>query len=93
MISDNNRTHTSTKAAIYARVSSQIQKDEETIDSQVDVLKKYAKENNYHVEPKHEFLDNGISGIILDRPALDDLREIIRFETIEAMGLGSGLTF
>jgi site-specific DNA recombinase len=73
------------KAAIYARVSSQKQKDEETIDSQVDALYLYACENGYTINDKLVFLDNGVSGSILQRPALDELRDMIRFEPIETL--------
>ena len=73
------------KAAIYARVSSLQQKEEETIDSQIDILKTYAKENDYHIDDRLIFLDNGVSGGTLQRPALDELRDIIRFETIEIL--------
>jgi len=76
---------TAKKAAIYARVSSQKQKDGETIASQIDALKRYAQENNYSVKEEFIFLDNGISGSILQRPGLDELRDVIRFETIEAV--------
>ena len=73
------------KAAIYARVSSQKQKDEETIDSQLDALKSFAEEHSYFIDDKHVFLDNGVSGSRLQRHALDELREVIRFETFEAV--------
>ena len=73
------------RTAIYARVSSQIQKDEETIDSQIDAIKDYAKSNNYSIEDKFIFVDNGVSGSKLQRPALDEFREVIRFETIETV--------
>lgn len=73
------------RAAIYARVSSQKQKDEDTIESQIDALKHYAEENNYSVDSKHIFVDNGVSGTVLQRPALEELRDMIRFETIEAI--------
>lgn len=73
------------RAAIYARVSSRKQKEEETINSQIDSLKRYAEENNYFLDPRHIFIDNGVSGTVLQRPALDELRDMIRFETIEAI--------
>ena len=76
---------TSKNAAIYARVSSQKQKDGETIESQIDALKKFAQENNYFIKEEFVFQDNGISGSTLQRPGLDELRDVIRFETIEAV--------
>ena len=74
-----------TKVAIYARVSSQKQKDEETIDSQIDALRNYAKAENYILDEKLIFIDNGVSGNTLQRPALDELRDVVRFETIEML--------
>ncbi len=73
------------RAAIYARVSSQTQKDEETIDSQLDVIKNYAKRHNYLIEDRFVFLDNGVSGSKLQRHSLDELREVIRFEKIDTI--------
>jgi len=77
--------NTQKKAAIYARVSSQKQKDEETIDSQLDAIKSFAKKRGYLIDDKNVFLDNGVSGSKLQRPALDELREVMRFETFEAV--------
>ena len=75
----------SKRVALYARVSSQKQKEEATIDSQLDALRLYAQESNYVVHDTLIFLDDGVSGTTLQRPALDELRDIIRFEPIEAV--------
>lgn len=72
-------------AVIYARVSSQKQKDGETIESQVSALKVLAKKQSYQINDNMVFLDNGISGKFLQRPALDELRDIIRCEPISAL--------
>ncbi len=73
------------KAAIYARVSSKKQKEGDTIDSQVDALRTYAIEKGYHVPNSWIFLDDGVSGGTLQRPALDDLRDIIRSEPVNSV--------
>lgn len=73
------------KAAIYARVSSKRQKDEETINSQVDVLLQYASREKYHVPEAWMFLDDGISGEQLQRPSLDEMRDMIRTEPVDAV--------
>lgn len=73
------------KAAIYARVSSKKQKDEETIHSQVDVLHQYASTEGYHVPEAWMFLDDGISGEQLQRPALDEMRDMVRSEPVDAI--------
>lgn len=64
-------------AALYARVSSQQQKEDETIDSQVEALLQFAKEQEYEVSEELIFRDNGYSGTSLDRPGLDNLRDAV----------------
>ena len=72
-------------AAIYARVSSQRQKEEDTIDSQVDALRQHAKQEGYSIPNQWVFLDEGVSGKSLHRPALDELRDMLRTEPLEAV--------
>jgi site-specific DNA recombinase len=71
--------------AIYARVSSQRQKEGDTIKSQLDSLLSYANQEGYHVNDNWIFLDDGISGKSLQRPALDELRDMIRSEAIDCV--------
>ena len=61
--------------AFYCRVSSDKQAQEGTIESQVSSLREFAQANNFSIEEDLIFLDNGISGATLARPALDDLRD------------------
>ena len=61
--------------ALYARVSSEKQAKEGTIDSQVEALREYAKANNLTIS--HECLDDGVTGTTLVRPGLDRLRDLI----------------
>jgi len=61
------------QVAIYARVSSEEQREGQTIDSQIYELKKYAKENGCVIVK--EYKDDGWSGGLLARPALDELRD------------------
>ena len=68
--------------AIYARVSSKKQKDGETVQSQLDALRRYAKDKGYSIPEGFEFKDEGYSGTLLKRPALDELRELIQEGTI-----------
>ena len=63
------------QVALYARVSSPNQQQEGTIGSQVATLKQYIQQQDWSLLPAHEFLDDGISGTRLDRPALDRLRD------------------
>ncbi len=61
--------------AFYARVSADRQVQEGTIGSQIDSLREYAKELGYNADEDMFFIDNGISGATLIRPALDRLRD------------------
>ena len=73
------------QVAIYARVSTNNQQKEGTIASQVTMLKTYAHQQGWSVLPKHEYIDDGVSGTRLDRPALDRLRESARCGELDAV--------
>ena len=51
--------------AIYARVSSERQKEEKTIESQTSALKEFAQAQNYVVTESWVFEDEGYSGATL----------------------------
>jgi len=72
-------------AALYARVSSERQKEEQTIGSQTEALKEYAKTNGYTVLPEWIFQDEGYSGAILKRPDLERLRDLAAEGQIETI--------
>jgi site-specific DNA recombinase len=63
------------QVALYARVSTPNQQQEGTIVSQVRSLRRYIHQQGWSLLPDHEYLDEGISGARLDRPALDRLRD------------------
>ena len=63
-------------AALYARVSSDRQKENHTIASQVAALMQFAEANGYLVPPEWQFQDNGYSGATLVRPGLEALRDL-----------------
>ena len=63
-------------AAIYARVSSDRQKEEQTIASQTSALRAYAAEHGYLVPDGWVFEDEGWSGATLVRPGLERLRDL-----------------
>ena len=63
-------------AAIYARVSSDRQKENHTIASQTAALIEYAQTHGYTVPPEWVFQDEGYSGAILVRPGLEALRDL-----------------
>nr|WP_249011272.1 recombinase family protein [Conexibacter sp. DBS9H8] len=62
-------------AAIYARVSSERQRQAETIQSQLSVLRELAEQRGLAVVEDLVFEDEGISGATLIRPALERLRD------------------
>ncbi len=70
-------------AAIYARVSSDKQKADQTIASQTAALKSYAAENEYEVASDWIFEDEGYSGNVLARPGLERLRDLAAEGLIE----------
>lgn len=73
------------RVALYARVSTEKQEREETVASQVDVLYKAAAAAGYDIAPTSVFLDEGVSGTRLDRPALDRLRDLVAEGAFEVL--------
>jgi site-specific DNA recombinase len=65
-------------AAIYARVSTERQERDQTIDSQLAALRTWVQQQGYALLPEHLFTDEGYSGARLDRPGLDRLRDAAR---------------
>jgi site-specific DNA recombinase len=63
------------QVALYARVSTPNQQQEGTIASQVQSLHLYIRQHEWSLLPTHEYIDEGVSGARLDRPALDRLRD------------------
>src|SRR2546430_11346640 len=72
-------------AAIYTRVSSDRQKESDTIASQTAALVEYAKVHGYAVPPEWVFQDEGYSGASLVRPGLEALRDLVAQGRIEAV--------
>ena len=65
------------RAALYTRVSTNLQEREQTIQSQVEALRKYADDKGYEIVG--EYQDEGYSGATLERPGLDQLRDALRY--------------
>jgi site-specific DNA recombinase len=63
------------QVALYARVSTPNQQQEGTIASQMQSLHLYIRQQGWSLLPTHEYIDEGVSGTRLDRPALDRLRD------------------
>lgn len=63
------------RVAIYARVSSEQQAQEQTIASQVAALRQRVAADGFELPEELCFLDEGVSGSTLRRPALERLRD------------------
>ncbi len=62
------------KTAIYARYSSENQ-SEKSIDDQIRVCKKYAQEHDFLVDDTYIFVDEALSGSLINRPGLQALEK------------------
>lgn len=66
------------RAALYARVSTELQEKEQTIQSQLAAITRYAETHSFITSPALTYADEGFSGSQLERPALDELRDHAR---------------
>jgi site-specific DNA recombinase len=73
------------EVAYYARVSTSQQQHEGTIESQRCALKQHIQHHGWSLLPEHEYIDDGVSGARLDRPALDRLRDAARRGEFDAV--------
>jgi site-specific DNA recombinase len=72
-------------AAIYARVSSDRQKEDHTIASQTAALIQYAETEGFVVPKEWIFQDEGYSGANIVRPGLEAVRDLAAEGHIEAV--------
>ena len=72
-------------AATYARVSSEQQKEENTIASQTAALIEFAREQGYGVPDEWVVEDEGFNGASLLRPGLERLRDLAAEGHIQAV--------
>ncbi|TWU19233.1 recombinase family protein [Allorhodopirellula heiligendammensis] len=68
-------SNSNVEAAIYGRVSSDAQAQEQTIESQVADIRRKVSQDKALLQDKNCFLDDGVSGSTLHRPALERLRD------------------
>jgi site-specific DNA recombinase len=73
------------RVCFYARVSSQRQADELTIQSQVAALRQRIGQEGLVLDEELCFLDEGYSGATLRRPALERLRDVAYFGGIDRL--------
>lgn len=62
------------RAALYARVSTELQKDEETVQNQLSEIRTAITDDGNTLIESCEYIDEGWSGAILERPSLDNMR-------------------
>ena len=74
---------TTVRSAFYARVSSEQQAAAHTIESQISALSERARSDGTPVPPERQFVDDGVSGATLARPALDRLRDLAAVGAID----------
>ena len=75
------------RAAIYARVSTERQERQQTIDSQLAALSAWAEQAGHELMAGHVFRDEGYSGSRLDRPGLDALRDAVRDAEVDVVAV------
>src|SRR5262249_35602930 len=76
--------HMSQLAAIYARLSTD-DKQQTSIPKQIDLCRAAASKHGIVVPENYIFVDDGYSGALLERPALNRLLELARSRSITAI--------
>lgn len=74
---------TGLRVAIYARVSSEEQREGQTIDSQIAELDRFVHDQQLHLAGVYK--DEGWSGGVMARPELDRLRDDAQKGVFEAV--------
>jgi len=77
------REHEMKRTAIYCRVSTEDQAENYSIPTQREAISNYGTEHGMEIIA--EFIDPGVSGSTLDRPALTELRELAKSGQIDAV--------
>jgi site-specific DNA recombinase len=73
------------RVAAYVRVSTSRQVKLQTIEQQLERVRKHAQEKGWDLPEENVFRDAGYSGTILKRPALDALRDKARVRELEVV--------
>jgi site-specific DNA recombinase len=73
------------QVAVYARVSSERQAEENTIESQLEDLAQRVAADGLNLAEELTFVDEGYSGSTLIRPALERLRDLVAAGTVDRL--------
>src|SRR5262245_39102477 len=74
------------EVALYTRVSTPRQQQQQTIEQQLRRLRDYvATHPDWHVADEHIYRDDGYSGAKLNRPGLDRLRDRVAMAAVECV--------
>lgn len=73
------------KAALYARVSTARQEQEETIDSQIAEVKQRILNDDALLSSENVYIDEGYSGSMLERPSLDAMLEAAKNKEFDVL--------
>ncbi|HZK82992.1 MAG TPA: recombinase family protein [Humisphaera sp.] len=76
MIQNNTIKNNDIAVALYARVSSQQQLKDGTIQSQVDAIRRRIADDGMRIEESACYIDDGYGGSTLVRPAMERLRDV-----------------
>jgi len=64
------------QVAIYVRVSTQHQAQQQTVEQQIERLRTHIQAQGWDLPDEYIFRDDGYSGASLNRPGLDRLRDL-----------------
>src|SRR4051795_9114051 len=73
------------RVAAYVRVSTSRQVKLETIEQQLEMVRRHAQEQGWELSEEGIFRDDGYSGTTLGRPALDALRDKTRLREFQVV--------
>src|SRR5262245_61127390 len=71
------------RVAVYIRVSTTRQAQQQTIEQQLDRLTAHAQAQSWTLPEAHVFRDDGYSGADLARPGLDRLRDQVQNREVD----------
>lgn len=71
------------RVAVHVRVSTSLPVKLQTIEQQLEMVRRQVKEKGWELSKQNVFCDDGYSGVTLKRPALDALRDKVRLRKLD----------